>query len=432
MVSVQKILGKEINAGELALKIDILRNKVVLLQNYAVKFGSSNIEHKLSNTNIIVEMLSIIHQIDIFSAFEDTIFYLDELAGIAIIDTQPIPINAKGEPITNFGFIKDGLFDLVKDEFNDIHADKPEEVLEEFYSFSNLLDEPVLHELNFTISNLYNSYMAFANFAQKYGGVIVLTPLEFDNLLSKILQTDDVGRIQAVANQLQCSSANALSAPYQIASFYSPIYVIPVGEYEMVVLSDNIIDFARSNFFHDFTYGSNSIFSRNKTLQGEYNRLKQKHITAPFEEKTADLFTRHGWKVLLNTKGGILHGKKVVAVVPDAIGEIDIIALSPDKKTLVVADCKYLFDYGATAKEIKSLKQKFTGNKSYFSQVERKQEWVAAHSLEISKALGNESEKLSIGTKAMIVTRNRIPLKIDTSTTFLAFYDLEKWLGKFI
>lgn len=427
-MSAQKISDKQLNTGELAVKIDVLRTKVIFLQNLAIKYGSTNINDKHPTVNLIVELLSIVHLIDTLSTFEDALFYLEDFAGIAIIGGQPVPITAEGKPITSLDFTNSEMFDRAKDEAHDVTATKLDDVRKEFYEFSKFLDEPVLQAVNFTVSDLFNSYMAFANFAQRYDGIITLTPYEFNNLLAKILQTNDSGRIQAVTKYLQCTRSSALSAPYQVASFYSPMYVVPVGNYEMIVLNDSAIDFARSNFFHDLTYGSNLLFSTNENLQKEYNRLKQEHITAPFEEKTAEIFTKLGWKILLNVNRGIVFGKKVVAVVPDSVGEIDIVALSPDNKTLIVADCKYLFDYGATAKEIRSIRQKFMGKKSYFSQIERKKEWVSTKALEISRVLGNESGKPPIATKAVIITRNRAPLKNDSTTALVALYDLEQWI----
>jgi hypothetical protein len=426
----QRWTDKTINPGWFAARLSVLRIHVILLQNLAIKLGSSDVQGNNKVIDIVFELLSLARVLDHISTVQDVLFYNidDNIKGISIIDKQLIPVTEQLEPVLASNT---ELYDQIFDELSDPGAGSESDTLNEFYRIAHILDEPAFQAFHFKISDLFQASIGLANFTSKRRRLFVLTPREINDFLGLMLHTDDLRRVEAVASYLKCTRTSAVSNLHEVETFYSPLYVVPVGGYELVILSTEIIDFTRTNFFHNFTYGSHSIFAHNADLHKQYSLLKQTHITAPFEKRTADAFSSLGWKVLPNVKGGILIGKKVVAVVPKSVGEIDFVALSPDRKILIVGDCKYMFDYGATAKEMRTITQRVTGNNSYISQVERKREWVQSHALQISKALDDRTTESPSVTKGIIVTRNRAPFKNNSNTPLVALYDLAKWLEQF-
>jgi len=414
------------------LQIDSLCSDVIMLQNLVIKFGSNKIKSQRPDKLNMLSLLRFVKMISYIATLEDSIYYLSDFAGFVLINNEMYPVNDNLEIIDNKDMIKaNSLNDSIDDAAN-LFADKSaqQDIVDEFYSFPFLLDTDVLLILGFTITDLFQSYIGLASFADKFNGLFVMTPCEFNELLSEILHTNDTTKIHIISKYLLCDSSSAMTETYQLSCFYTPIYAVPLGNYEMYVLNSSIINYARVNFFHDIVYGTNAILLKNETLHVKYTELKQTHITAPFENKVAEVFKKLGWNVILNAKGGLSVEKKLIVKIPDIVGEIDIIGLSPNSKYIVVADCKYIYDYGANAKETKSLKQRFDGKKSYFNQIDKKHKWVDQNINALLKVFYKAESHSDVLSKAIIITRNRLILDLSNDEIeVVPIADLEKLLS---
>lgn len=164
----------------------------------------------------------------------------------------------------------------------------------------------------------------------------------------------------------------------------------------------------------------------NKKIRKEYDKLKYQFITAPFENKIASEFKKRSWIVWANAIGDVIYNNKRIATIPKEVGEIDILAISPDYKYVVIADCKYLFDYGAVAREIKNLNDRLENK--YIPQIKRKQNWLRDQLNSILETVKIESDNTLI--KPMIITRNRIPLDLKDEIEILPVVDLIRWLDQ--
>lgn len=390
LVSAKKMdkISQEISVGQLASRLDSMRITILFLQKLAVQFGSNDTDCRDLKMELLLHLITLANQIDLLAHYEDGLYYLPEWAGIAIFQQRVIPINSNSEPVQLSSEDKIRIsfaYDTLEADIAEQSPDSTERIIEEFYSFVFRLDEQLTEVAGFSVSELFHCYMGLASFAEKYGnGTFVMTPYEFRILLTRILASSNNKRIDAIAAYLQYTKNQGLPAPYETAHFYSPIFFIPVGDYGLIVINDSIVNHARSDCFHDLTYGVHPLISDNTEMRKAYNKIKQKYATAPFETKVANIFIKHGWIVRANVIGGISVENKTITVVPDEIGEIDILASSSNGNAIIVVECKYLFDYGAIAKEIKSLRSKFmNGKKPYLSQINKKKEWVSAHDKEI-------------------------------------------------
>lgn len=426
--------SQEISVGYLASRLDGMRITILFLQKLAVRFGSNDTDCRDLPMELLLHLITLAHQIDLLAHYEDGLYYLPEWAGIAIFQQRAIPVSSDSEPVqlsSEDKFRISFAYGTLEADIAEQSPDSTKRIIEEFYSFVFRLDEQLTEVAGFSVSELFHCYMGLASFAEKYGkGTFVMTPHEFRILLTWILASSDTERIDAIAAYLQYTQNQGLPAPYEMAHFYSPIFLIPVGDYGLIVINDSIVDHARSDCFHDLTYGVHPLISDNKEMQKAYNKIKQKYATAPFETQVANIFISRGWIVRANVTGGILVGNKTITVVPDEIGEIDILASSSSGNTIIVVECKYLFDYGAIAKEIKSLRSKFmNGKKPYFSQVNKKNEWVSTHDKAILEVFGHTKDTLTT-VKSMIVTRNIVPYDMNNDVLILSINELDNWLDR--
>lgn len=422
--------SKSPSEGFLVQRLHHLRELVLLLQRFVISAGLHN-GRQSPDLEKFLDLIALVDNIDYVASCEDGLYYLNEWKGVLVAKQTLCPINADLD--IDKIIRSDDLTDLLTSVNNErVEGSKRlSTYFDEFYQHVFELDDALEESVGFSATEIYKAELFLSDFANKYNGTFVATIDEFYSLLVKGLGQVKPRNLQSLAIYLlfQFQGANSVPKPYETSRFYSPIYHVPVDRYSIVIINSNILDHARTALFHDLTYGVHPFILENRKCSRAYDQLKQKYITAPFEEDVATLFKSSGWNVLLNVQGGQSIANRVVTIVPKTVGEIDILATDPQGNIIFVGDCKYLYEYGATAKEIKTLQQKFTDpQKGYFTQIIRKYEWLLTELDAIKTLLGLTQKSEDILVIPLIVTRNKVAIQNSNNILLVSFHELQTYL----
>lgn len=405
--------------------VSYLRFSTISLIRYALAFGAKDTEPKYFSEEKLIKALRYTYYIDLVSDLDDGIYY-QEYVGIRIENNRVVAIDRREDDPISIGEVGFSFLSSMENKDSKEAEQFALNVKNEFYSVVLNMNDVLQEELGISGKELLDCYLKIAQFADRHeSSTFVITPHEFRLLLRSILPNTDSSKQSAIFRTLFYENAENIPAHYEQAHFYNPIFQVPVGGYYFFVLSATIIDHARMDFFYDLAYGVHPLVVKNPKIQKSYGKLKQEYITGPFERRISDLFVSYGWTVLTNSEGGIRVGEKTLAVIPKDVGEIDLLALDSQGQKLVVCDCKYLFDYGAIAKEVRSLSKRFI--EEYIPQVMRKKKWVENNIEPILTKMGS-SINGDLSIVPMIVTRNPLPVKMSESNILvLSSFELEKW-----
>lgn len=416
--------------GMLVQRLYQLRDLVLLLQKFVIYAGVRTNKQE-PNLDSILDLIAITDNVHYIASIDDGLYYLEDWMGIFVVDRMVYPINEEmGIPQSVDTDDLETLMTSMNNERIEGYKKLPA-YYEEFYKQIFKLDKVLESFVGFTATEIFTALLFLSDFANKYNGTFIATLDEYYSLLVKALGSVKSRNLQSLGHYLLLETMNTVPKPYEISqSFYSPIYHIPIGNYSVVILNKNIIDNSRTAFFHNLTYGSHPFLTKDKNCRRTYDKLKQKYITTPFEEDVGKCFEDFGWKVFLNIDGGIRINNKVVAIVPKTVGEIDFIATDPLKKILFIGDCKYLYDYGSVAKELRTLQQKFFDpKKGYFAQVTRKYEWVLTELDAFKNMLGIKQNEDDLLIAPLIITRNKISALRNDRVILFSFHDLNNLLN---
>ena len=426
-----KLNIQKISTFDLISYLDILRNNIIYLQQMAIHYGKYKSECTKISVELLTQMMSFTNQIVLLETYQDSLYYFSECSGISIKNNRIIAIDSNGKHFSVK--LKKNVGEYFKDYLEQYSSDLnyAEKTKKEFYEIPFLLNDILSDKLGFSALELFHCYINIASLAEKWsGGTLVLRPSEFHDFLCNILQTKDTVKINVLKNYLIYKENSNMPLSYKIEHLYSPAFYVPIDKYGLIVINDKIVDFARINSFYDLTYGTHELIINDGRMRKEYYKIKQNNITGPFEKQVAKIFSFYGWDIRINVEGGILVDNKMVAIVPKNVGEIDIIAINPEKTKIVVIDCKYLFDYGAIGKEVRNVLAKFINKeKSYISQIKRKTDWVN-NNIDAFKQVFGCPENNHINVDPMIVTNNIFPYEINTDVLIVGTYELSDYIGK--
>lgn len=414
---------------DMYLQASRLRLIVLFAQKLAIQMGSWHSKSDSPDINLIDFLLQYAELLYTICAYQDTLYYkLFNADGIVVVKNQVLVVDPTGLPIhqdQNYEDLKVASFGEIINQKENIGKEKVGAYEREFYNIGLNMDDVLENELGISGTSLLYCYDALSQLSKRYRGTLVFTIFEFRQFLSDVLHVKTEYLNNTVNYLLYRQEGTPM--PQDSERFYFAGLFVPVDQYGMIVLNADIIGFARVTHFHDLTYGSHPFVIQNKAVQIKYEKLKRKCLTAPFEQKVASLLRESGWSIGVNLQGGVRVNNKTIFVIPKFVGEIDILARSPQGDQVLVIDCKYLFDYGAVAKEVSNTIERFD---SYRKQIHRKTKWVTENFGAVSTYF-NLSTKDTAKILPVIVTRNRIAnLKPDPDTLIFSYFDFEKWIAR--